>query len=104
MAAILRWLRPCFTAPACTARSVGRCRPGCAAQKAGASSPRMSASLTSRLYERAPAAEARNITRAHDALGLDEKTLNRAAVGKPDRADRQRRRHSRNKTAKAFNR
>ena len=33
--------RRCSTAPACPEKSAGRCRPGCAFRKAGASSPRM---------------------------------------------------------------
>ncbi len=42
-AATLRSPRRCFTAPACPARSAGRCRPGCASRRAGGWSPPMSA-------------------------------------------------------------
>ena len=103
MAATSRWPRRCSIAPAWPARSAARCRPGCASPKAGASSPRMSASsTTSCWHEGAPAAEARNIARADDALRFDQEAFDAAPIAKRDRADRQRRRDRRDKTTEAF--
>src|SRR5215831_1611540 len=48
MAATPRWRRRCSIATPCPAGSAGRCRPGPASRRAGASSPPMSASSMSR--------------------------------------------------------